>query len=132
MASAQQLFPIVRTARQAAEFAGPIFKGLREEKLAVLHLDAERRLLGFVEGRLAAKAELNLPIRAIVADALRFGSAGLILAHNHPSGDESPSAADVEATKRLATVLGELGVALHDHLVFAAGRISSFRLLGLL
>ena len=132
MALARQLFPIVRTARHAAELAGPILTGLREEKLLVLHLDLERRLLGIVEGRLEGEAELSLPIRTIVADALRFDSVGLILAHNHPSGDESPSAADVDGTKRLAAVLGELGIGLHDHLVFGAGRISSFRMLGLL
>jgi len=132
MALAKQLFPIVRTARHAADLVGSIFTGLGEEKLVVLHLGPDRRLIGLVEGRLHAQAELNLPIRAIVADALRFGSSGLILAHNHPSGDESPSAADMDGTKRLATVLGELDVALHDHLVFGAGRISSFRALGLL
>jgi DNA repair protein RadC len=132
MPLAQQVFPIVATARDAADLVEPIFAGLSEEKLAVLHLDAGRRLLGLAEGRVEAEAEVNLPIRSIVGDALRFGSAGLILAHNHPSGNEAPSAADVEATRRLAAVLSELDVALHDHLVFAGKRISSFRALRLL
>jgi DNA repair protein RadC len=128
----QQVFPIIRTARDAAEVVAPIFSGLAEEKLAVLHLDDDRRLLGMAEGRMEADAEVNLPIRSIVADALRFGSAGLILAHNHPSGNETPSAADVEATSRLGLVVSELGISLHDHLVFGGPRISSFRALGLL
>ena len=132
MPLAQQVFPIVATARDAANLVEPIFAGLSEEKLAVLHLDAGRRLLGLAEGRVGAEAEVNLPIRSIVGDALRFGSAGLILAHNHPSGNETPSAADVEATRRLAAVLSELDVELHDHLVFAGKRISSFRALKLL
>ena len=132
MPLAQQIFPIVRTARDAAELVRPMFVELRAEKLAVLHLDGERRLLGLAEGEMEAEAEINLPVRSIVADALKFGSAGLVLAHNHPSGDESPSAADVETTRRLAVVLAELGIALHDHLVFGGGRISSFRALGLL
>jgi DNA repair protein RadC len=132
MRFAQQVFPIVRTARDAADIVGPLFAELREEKLSVLHLDAERRLLGLVEGGLEAYGEVNLPIRSIVADALRFGTASIVLAHNHPSGEEAPSRADVEATRRLAAVLAELGIALQDHLVFANGRISSFRALGLL
>lgn len=132
MPLAHKVFPTIRTARDAADLVAPMFAQLREEKLAVLHLDGGRRLLGLAEGQIAAQAEVNLPIRSIVADALRFGSAGLILAHNHPSGDESPSHADVDATRRLSAVLAELGVALHDHLIFAEGRISSFRALGLL
>ena len=132
MSLARQLFPIVRTARDAADLVGPMFAALRVEKLAVLHLDGDRRLLGLAEGDVQTEAEVNLPIRPIVADALRFGSVGLVLAHNHPSGDESPSAADVVATRRLGAVLAELDIALHDHLVFSDGRISSFRALGLL
>jgi DNA repair protein RadC len=132
MPLAQQVFPIVATARDAADLVGPIFAALREEKLVVLHLDDGRRLLGLAEGEVEAEAEVNLPIRSIVADTLRFGSTGLVLAHNHPSGDEAPSARDVEATRRLAAVLSELGVALHDHLIFAGPRISSFRALKLL
>ena len=132
MPLADQLFPVVLTARDAARLVEPLLGGLDREKLAVLHLDGERRLLGLVEGEVDAKAEVALPIRAIVADALRFGSAGIVIAHNHPSGDATPSAADVDATKRLAFLLAELGIGLHDHLVLAGTRISSFRLLGLL
>jgi DNA repair protein RadC len=132
MRLAEQAFPIVRTAREAADLVAPLFAGLSEEKLAILHLDHERRLLGMVEGKVEAEAEINLPVRSIVADALRFGSAGIVLAHNHPSGDDAPSRADVEATRRLAAVLAELGISLRDHLVLANGRVSSFRALGLL
>ncbi len=132
MRTADEMFPTVRTARDAAELLGPLLIGLEEEKLAVIHLDKDRRLLGLVEGQLEARAEVALPIRAIVADALRFGSAGIILAHNHPSGEAKPSRADIEATRRLAAVMAELDVALHDHLVFAAGEVRSFRALGLL
>ena len=73
-----------------------------------------------------------LPIRAIVADALRLDSAGLILAHCHPSGDPEPSAADIAATRRLSEMGAQLGLSLHDHLIFAGGECRSFRALGLL
>ena len=132
MPTADQLFPNVRTARDAADLIAPALSGLTVEKLVVLHLDRERRLLGLVEGPAEAKAGANLPIRAVVADALRFGSAAIVIGHNHPSGDPSPSAADIAATRRLASVLAELDVALHDHLIFTADDVRSFRALGLL
>jgi DNA repair protein RadC len=132
MPNPDQLFPTVRTARDAADLIEPLLRELCTEKLVVLHLDANRRLLGLVEGAAGAEADTSLPIRAIVADALRFVSAGMVIAHNHPSGDASVSQADIEATRRLATVLSELDIALHDHLIFAGDEVSSFRALGLL
>jgi DNA repair protein RadC len=132
MPRVDQLFPTVRTARDAANLIAPALDGLGVEKLVVLHLDRERRLLGLVEGPAEAVSGANLPIRAVVADALRFESAAIVIAHNHPSGDPSPSRADIEATRRLASVLAELEVALHDHLIFTTGEVRSFRALGLL
>lgn len=132
MPMADQLFPVVRTARDAANLIGPALAGLGAEKLVVLHLDAGRRPRGMVEGQVGAEAGTNLPIRVIVADALRFDSAAIVIGHNHPSGDPSPSKADIQATRRLAGVLAELEIALHDHLVFAGDEVRSFRALGLL
>lgn len=132
MPLADHLFPIVLTARDAARLIDPVLGGLKREKLAVLHLDGERRLLGLIQGELDAEAELALPFRTIVADALRFNSAGIVIGHNHPSGDPTPSAADVDATRRLAVLMGELGICLHDHLVIADRGTASFRALGLL
>jgi DNA repair protein RadC len=74
----------------------------------------------------------SFPIRAIVADAARHGSAGILLAHNHPSGDARPSHADCLATRRLACAAGALDCAVVDHLVFAGSDWTSFRRLGLL
>ena len=132
MPLADRLFPIVLTARDAAQLVCPVLDSLGREKLAVLHLDGDRRLLGLIESEVDAEAKLALPFRAIVADALRFDTAGIVLAHNHPSGDPTPSSADVDATRRLASLMGELGIRLHDHLVIASRGTSSFRALGLL
>jgi DNA repair protein RadC len=61
-----------------------------------------------------------------------YGSAGIILAHNHPSGDSTPSESDCRATRRLACAAEALDCAIVDHLVFAGGDCSSFRRMGLL
>ena len=130
MASKVSERPFIRTARDAADLCEARFRGCTGEKLLVLHLDADRRLLRIVEEQ-GGPAHVDIPVHAIVADAVRINSVGLILAHCHPSGDTSPSEADVAATRRLGALAAGLGIALHDHLVFGRG-CSSFRALGLL
>jgi len=59
-----------------------------------------------------------------------FPLCGLI--HNHPSGDPTPSAADIDMTQRIAATARPLGIELHDHLIIGKGRHASFRALKLL
>jgi DNA repair protein RadC len=101
------------------------------ENLWVAHLDDEMCCMGLFshEGGLS---ETFLPLRSIVIDAAALGSAGLLLAHNHPSGDARPSKADCLATRQLAVAANALGCRLLDHLVFSRTEHSSFRSLGLL
>ena len=123
---------LIATARDAADLLAPLFADAAGEKLVIVHLDGGRRLLALDEHPVKSKIAAPLPLRTIVSDALRRGSGGLVIAHNHPSGDPLPSAADVDATRRLSAVGAMLGITLHDHLVFAGDRCRSFRDLGLL
>ena len=123
---------IVATARAAADLLAPVFADASGEKLAVLHLDAERRMIALEEHAVSGDDEIVLPMREIFAAALRHGAAGMVIAHNHPSGDPRPSRADKAATQRLAETADTLGIRLHDHLIFAGGESRSFRELGLL
>ena len=59
-------------------------------------------------------------------------SAGIVLAHNHPSGDARPSDSDCRATRRLATAAEALDCTLVDHLIFAGDDCTSLRRMGLL
>ncbi|WP_373085450.1 JAB domain-containing protein [Sneathiella sp.] len=54
------------------------------------------------------------------------------LLHNHPSGDPTPSRADIDMTRQVQDVSEKLGIALHDHVIIAKGNHTSFRALGLL
>lgn len=101
------------------------------EHLWVAHVDAEARCLHLTRHD-GCDSAATLPLRQVIADAARHGSAGLILAHNHPSGDPTPSAADRALTKRLALVAEAMDVAVVDHLVIAADRCRSMRAMGLL
>lgn len=123
---------IVGTARDAADLLEPLFAGAQGEKLAVLHLDGGRRMIALDEQEVDAPDAVLLPMRAIFAAALGRGTRGMVIAHNHPSGDPRPSRADIEATRRLAETAANLGIRLHDHLIFAGGNCRSFRAMGLL
>jgi len=124
---------IIGTARDAAKLLVPLFSGCTEEKVVAAHLDSDRRLIETREGGFGGREEVELPIRSIIEDALRLGSAGLIVAHNHPSGDPRPSEQDLAATRRLAQTASSLGIEFYDHIVVGAdGDCRSFRALGLL
>lgn len=114
--------------------AGELFASLAEETSEVMvfaYLDAGQRILGLRHAR-GSIDRLKLPIRAIAADALAFDAVAVVMAHNHPSGDPTPSVADREATRLLARALDTLEMRLLDHLIVASGGVTSFRALGLL
>ena len=101
------------------------------EHLWVAHVDDDARCLHVTRHDGQADGA-DLPLREIVADAARHGSKGLILAHNHPSGDPTPSATDKRITRRLALVGEAMDVAILDHLVLAGTDVSSMRQMGFL
>ena len=70
--------------------------------------------------------------REIVKRALELGATGLVLVHNHPSGDPSPSRDDIAMTKSVIEAGRHLGLAVHDHVVIGRSGHASFRALGLL
>jgi DNA repair protein RadC len=70
--------------------------------------------------------------REVVKRALELHATALILVHNHPSGDPTPSRADVEVTGEIGRAASLLGIVLHDHIIVGNGRSVSFRREGLL
>ena len=89
-----------------------------EEQLVIAFLAENGEVLG-VFHQAGDPGSVELPIRRIVANALLHDARGLLMAHNHPSGDPTPSRIDVTATQALAAVMLPLGLKLHDHLVRA-------------
>ena len=122
---------IVASAQTAAELLAPLVEPGEAETLAIAYLDRRHRLLG-IGRRTGGEGELLLPMRAILAEGMRLEARSLIIGHNHPSGDPSPSAADIAATRTLAATARALDLTLADHLIFASGCCRSFRQLGLL
>ncbi len=101
------------------------------ETLHILFLDSRNRLIDELV-QYGEVDQVHFSIRAIVQHALIGGAAGLILAHNHPSGDNAASKADREVTRTLARALFPLGIKLFDHLIIAGCEVRSLRAEGML
>ena len=106
----------------AALFCAALPKVQREERVFVLPLDAHGKVLAkpilVSVGHQAGTAAIDPG--AIFREALKAGAEEIIVAHNHPSGDLTPSKADVSATKKLRAAAQLLGVTLLDHLIIGA------------
>ena len=83
----------------------------------------------------AAAQELDhAPVypREVMRRALELNASSMILVHNHPSGDPSPSSADIQMTRQLIDAAKTLGLTIHDHLVVGRDGVASFKALGLI
>ncbi len=102
------------------------------EQFRVLFLDPKNRLIADeVQGRGTVN---HTPVygREVVKRALELHATALILVHNHPSGDPTPSRADVEVTGEIRAAAALFGIVLHDHIVVGNGQHFSFRREGML
>ena len=100
------------------------------EAFHVLYLDRKNRLIS--DERMAVGTVDHVPVypREVIKRALILGASALILIHNHPSGDPTPSEADLSMTKEIQKGCRYLGLTLHDHIIVGAGREISLRSLG--
>jgi DNA repair protein RadC len=102
------------------------------EEFRVLFLDRKNVLIA---DEVQSKGTVDhAPVypREIVKRALELSASAMILVHNHPSGDPTPSKADIAMTREIVTAAKTLGLAVHDHLVIGRAGHSSFKSLGLL
>nr|WP_108885407.1 DNA repair protein RadC [Pseudoprimorskyibacter insulae] len=102
------------------------------EQFRVLYLDRKNVL---IEDEAVAEGTVDhVPVypREVVKRALALDASALILVHNHPSGDPTPSASDIDMTQQIDRAASALGIVLHDHLVIGRSREVSFRSEGLL
>lgn len=104
----------------------------RSEVFRVLFLDKKNRL---IEDRVMGRGTVDhVPVypREIARAAIELDACACILVHNHPSGDNTPSKADVDMTKQVRNALDALGIVTHDHIISGRGDIFSFRSNGML
>jgi DNA repair protein RadC len=102
------------------------------EHFRVLFLDTRNRLLADEELGRGTVNHLAVYPREVIKRALALGATAMILAHNHPSGDPTPSREDIEMTREIIRAAGMFSIAVHDHVVVGNGTWRSFRREGLL
>lgn len=103
-----------------------------QEEFRVLFLDRKNVLIADEVQATGTVDHAPVYPREIVKRALELSASALILVHNHPSGDPTPSRADIEMTREIAEAAKALRIAVHDHLVVGRGGTASFKSLGLL
>lgn len=119
----------IRKPEQAARALAPYLEKQAVEVFSALHLNARHEVIGYAE---VSRGTLNRSLvhpREVFGPAVRLGAAAVIVAHNHPSGDPTPSPEDREVTNRLRQAGAVLGIPLIDHVVIGdAGAHRSLRM----
>jgi DNA repair protein RadC len=111
----------VHCAKQAVAALRPVLCGLEVEEFHVLLLDAKNKIKGHECIARGSLARVNVHPRDVFVAAVRERAAGVIVAHNHPSGDPEPSLEDAALTVELAKAGSLLDIHLIDHVIVGAG-----------
>ena len=102
------------------------------EVFAVLFVDAQHRLIAMEELFRGTLTQTSVYPREVAVRALHLNAASVLLAHNHPSGDATPSAADTQLTRRLTSALALIDVQVLDHFVVTRTTVASMAEQGLM
>lgn len=112
----------VSSPADAATVLRPCFLGKEQESLFVLMLDTRNRVIALpVEVYRGSLNTTMIRIGELFREAIRRNAASIVVAHNHPSGDPSPSPDDVAVTRMVVEAGKLLDIALHDHLILGSG-----------
>jgi DNA repair protein RadC len=123
--------PVITSWSQLLAYVKVALAAESREQFRVLFLDKKNQLIADeILGRGTVDHAPVYP-REVARRALELSASSLILVHNHPSGDPTPSGADVEMTRQIEAALRPLGIAVHDHLVVGRDGTASLKALGL-
>lgn len=109
--------PVLDSWNKVLDYCHSVMAHQREEQLRLFFLDGRNAL---VADEMQSKGTVNhtpLYVREVVKRALELGASALIMAHNHPTGDPSPSRDDITLTREVRNALKVVGVSLHDHII---------------
>ena len=102
------------------------------EQFRVLFLDRRNVLIADEAQGIGTVDHVPVYPREVVKRALELNASAIILVHNHPSGDPTPSEADIAMTERILAAADAVGITLHDHLIIGKATDTSFRSMGLI
>lgn len=130
----QQLIdrPVIGSWKKLLDYCHAAMAHQKVEQFRLLFLDNKNALIADEVQQRGTVNHTPVYPREVVKRALELGATAIIMCHNHPSGDPTPSEDDIAMTREVAEVAGRLGIALHDHVIIGRNGHRSFRSMGLL
>ena len=124
--------PVLSSWSALLDYVRSVMQFERTEQFRVLFLDKKNRLIA--DEVLGEGTVDRAPVypREVIKRALTHEATAIILAHNHPSGDPTPSQSDIDMTQQMIAAMKPVGIIVHDHLIIGRDNIASFRSLGLM
>jgi DNA repair protein RadC len=124
--------PVLSSWQQVVDYCRASIGHERIEQFLLLFLDRKNRLIADERQQRGTVDHTPVYPREVVKRALDLQASAIVLVHNHPSGDPTPSRADIEMTRAIVEAAEKLGIAVHDHLIVTAAGHLSFKAKGLL
>ncbi|HUC71725.1 MAG TPA: DNA repair protein RadC [Stellaceae bacterium] len=124
--------PVVNSWDKLIDYCSAQIAHGQVEEFHILFLDRKNVLIKHERQQRGTVDHTPVYPREVVKRALELGASSLILVHNHPSGDPTPSKADIAVTQDIKKAAAPLGVVLHDHVIIGRNRHTSLRDLGLI
>jgi DNA repair protein RadC len=123
--------PVLASWQKVVDYCSAVLAHAAVEEFHLLFLDRKNALIADERQQRGTIDHTPVYTREVVKRALELGASAIIMVHNHPSGDPTPSKADIETTRDVAKAAALLGVTVHDHIIIGKGRHSSLKGLGL-
>jgi DNA repair protein RadC len=119
--------PVMSSWAALIDYCHTAMAHLETEQFRVLYLDRKNVLIADEEQARGTVDHVPVYPREVAKRALELNASALILVHNHPSGDPTPSQSDIDMTARIQAACEALGITLHDHLIVGKSSELSFR-----
>jgi DNA repair protein RadC len=124
--------PVVSSWDRLIDYCNAQIAYSKVEEFHILFLDRKNALIKDERQQRGTIDHTPVYTREVIKRALELGASALILVHNHPSGDPTPSNSDITVTKDIAKAAALFDIAVHDHVIIGRGRHTSLRDLGLI
>ena len=124
--------PVLSSWAQVLDYCRASMGFASKEQFRILFLDKRNQIIADEVQQTGTVDHTPVYVREVVKRALELSATAIVLVHNHPSGDPTPSRADIEMTKQIVAAAKPLGVLVHDHIIVGKQGHASFRGLGLI
>jgi DNA repair protein RadC len=124
--------PVLSSWAQVLDYCRASMGFANKEQFRILFLDKRNQIIADEVQQTGTVDHTPVYVREVVKRALELSATAIVLVHNHPSGDPTPSRADIELTKQIVAAAKPLGVLVHDHIIVGKQGHASFRGLGLI